>query len=88
MVSLVSFRKVGKTWKVAAIALLLTAVVWKVVSPVVIRLRSADWLLVERGEHGAAVADQVDHRGVLDVEDLEQVGGVGGERAAGCRARC
>ena len=40
-VSLVSFRNVGKTWKIWASLLLLSAVVWKTVSLVVIRLRSA-----------------------------------------------
>src|SRR5205823_10332651 len=34
---------------------------------------------VDGVEHRAAVAQQVDHRGVLHVEHLQQVGGVGGE---------
>ena len=44
IVALVSFRKVGKTWKVAAMALLLAAVVANVASPAVISVRSADEL--------------------------------------------
>ena len=62
------------------IELLFAAVVANVVSPVVIRLRSADWLWLSAANTVAAVADQVDHRGVLDVEHLEQVGRVGRER--------
>ena len=35
--------------------------------------------MAERVEHGPAVADQADDGGVLDVQDLEDVTGVGGE---------
>ena len=86
-VSFVSFRNVGKTWNVCD-------------DRVVVgggrrerRLGGRDQVaqrrlvVADRGEHGAAVADQVRDRGVLDVEHLQQVGRVGRERAAGCRTR-
>ncbi len=83
-----SLRKVGNTWKVCSRKFDTWAVVWKVVSPAVIRLLQGGRVAVERVERRAAVADQRDDSVVLDVEHLEQLGQVDREHRQVARARC